>query len=51
MCHECGSSALRRRTTGRVNRPDGPTKFYLPTDTLTDDLFPGLSLPLNRVFV
>ena len=42
-------SPRRRELT--VYRPDGPTKFYLPTDTLTDDLFPGLSLPLSRVFV
>lgn len=42
-------SPRRRELT--VYRPDGPTKFYLPTDTLTDDLFPGLSLPSSRVFV
>jgi Uma2 family endonuclease len=42
-------SPRRRELT--VYRPDGQAKLYLPTDTLTDDLFPGLSLPLNRVFV
>ncbi len=42
-------SPRRRELT--VYRPDGPAKFYLPGDTLTDDLFLGLSLPLSRLFV
>ena len=42
-------SPRRRELT--VYRPDGQAKLYLPSDNLTDDLFPGLSLPLNRIFV
>jgi Uma2 family endonuclease len=42
-------SPRRRELT--VYRTDGPAKLYLSGDTLTDDLFPGLSLPLSRVFV
>jgi len=30
--------------------PNEPGRFYTAGDTLTDDLFPGLSIPLGRVF-